>query len=358
MFKKDFIFQKLIIYLFLISPIALFSTKIGTLNDVLKPQMIKVYDNELFVVEGHKVFIYSLKDLKVKKIIGKLGEGPEEFKLDPARTLIVNVFKDYILAESRHKIIFFSRTGKFIREMKKNRTILQIVPVKKNFLIFEIDYKKDGKNHFVLDLYNSKMEKIKKLFKQKFFSYENKLFVMPDSLNYCVNDNKIYIEKSTEGFIIDIYNSDGEKIDQIERDFKKLKVSEAEKKIALKEYLNNPALVNAKKRKGEAFVNKYIKSLNIIYPDYYPPIQYITVNNNKIYIQTYEKKNGKIKYMIYNTNKKEFKEIYFPKVKKADFLVQMQGDKKFSTISNNRFYYLKNIETEDGEDWELHVEDI
>ncbi len=357
MLKKSFV-KKLFIYSILIFPFYLFSAKVGVLNGILKPQMIKVYDNELFVVEGHKIFIYSLNNLKLKKIIGKSGEGPEEFKIDPARTLIINVFKEHIVAESRTKVIFFTRTGEFIREMKKNRTILQIIPVKNNFLIFKIDYSKYGKNYFVLHLYNSEMEKIKELFKQKFFSYENKLFVMPDSLNYCVDDNKIYIEKSIEGFKVDIYDSEGNKIDHLERTYNKVPVPETKKKNALKEYLNNPAIVNAKKRRGEAFVNQYIKSLKLIYPDFYPAIKYITSNNNNIYFQTSENKLNQIKYIIYDINNKKYKETYLPEVKKVDFLVQMQGDKKFFSIFNNKFYYLKYIETEDGEDWELHSKNM
>jgi hypothetical protein len=36
----------------------------------------------------------------------------------------------------------------------------------------------------------------------------------------------------------------------------------------------------------------------------------------------------------------------------------MQGDKKYYTIYNRRFYYLKFVECEDDEEWEVHMEEI
>ena len=52
------------------------------------------------------------------------------------------------------------------------------------------------------------------------------------------------------------------------------------------------------------------------------------------------------------------KEVYLPIAKKVDFLVQMQGDKKYYNIHNDKFYYLKLVEKGDDEDWQVFVEKI
>lgn len=72
-------------FTFMISVFALFGERLGTLPEVLKPQMIRVFQNHLYVVEGHKIFHYSLPDLNFLGPIGKEGEDPGEFQLDPSR---------------------------------------------------------------------------------------------------------------------------------------------------------------------------------------------------------------------------------------------------------------------------------
>jgi hypothetical protein len=52
------------------------------------------------------------------------------------------------------------------------------------------------------------------------------------------------------------------------------------------------------------------------------------------------------------------KKVFLPKAKKVDFLVQMQGDKKYYSIHKDTFYFLKFIETDEDEDWELHRQEI
>ena len=64
------------------------AARLGVLEGVLKPQMIQVHGGELFVAEGQYIHVFSLPDMKKKFRIGKDGEGPGEFKLDPARTII------------------------------------------------------------------------------------------------------------------------------------------------------------------------------------------------------------------------------------------------------------------------------
>ena len=41
-----------------------------------------------------------------------------------------------------------------------------------------------------------------------------------------VYDNKIFIEESSEGFIIDVFDKDGGKIYRINKDYKKVKISQ------------------------------------------------------------------------------------------------------------------------------------
>jgi hypothetical protein len=335
-----------------------FSVRLGRLEAVLRPQMIKVFGNELFIVEGHYVFIYSLPELKLKKKLGKQGEGPGEFKLDASRTAVISVFHDYILAESRNKIIWFSREGNFIKEKRKIPGIIQTLPIGKNFAVLKILYGPKGHNYFSINLYDPQFKEIKELYKQYFFTYEDKLFIMPDSLNYCICDSKIFIEESPGGFVIDVFDSEGEKLNRIEKPFEPLNVSGSDKEAAFNAFLQIPSIVRQIKQLGKPAVINQLKSQNLVYPETFPAIQYMLADNKKLYVKTYRKKNNKEEYLIMDLKGDILKKVYLPVVKRVDFLVQMQGDKKYYHIHNGKFYYLKMIEDEEDEAWEVHVHDL
>jgi len=53
----------------------------GTLEGVLVPEMIQVSGDELYVLEGATIYVYSLKDLKLLCKFGQKGEGPGELKI-------------------------------------------------------------------------------------------------------------------------------------------------------------------------------------------------------------------------------------------------------------------------------------
>jgi hypothetical protein len=66
-----------------------FAGKLGILTEVLTPEMIEVSDNEIYVVEGSSIFMYSLKDLSFIRKFGQSGEGPGELKANPSITNIL-----------------------------------------------------------------------------------------------------------------------------------------------------------------------------------------------------------------------------------------------------------------------------
>jgi hypothetical protein len=356
--KKGMIYPQVGILIFLLLGQVVWAEKIGTLKEVFKPQMIKVFQNDLFVVEKHNYFIYALNGLQLKKKVGKLGEGPGEFQPDPARTIVITAFPEYIIGESRHKIVYFSRTGEYIKELRKLPEIIQTLPLGKNYAALHILYGQDGKNYFVVSIYSPEMKELKTIYKQKFFTFENSVFVMPDSLNYCVAGDKLFVDQSPDGFVIGVYDSEGNKLKEIRQNYKPIPVTTAQKEAAFNAYLDIPFFQRLIKEQGRAAAVTEAKKANLIYPDDYPPIQYMMVDNQKLYVKTYNKKNNKEEYLVMDLDGKGLKSFYLPEVRDVDFLVQMQGDKKYYTIHNNKFYYLKLTDVDDEEVWEVHMEPI
>ncbi len=66
----------------LITPSILFSQD-AVLKDIFDPGMISVRDEEMIVVEGPTVYVFSLPDVSMKLSFGKKGQGPGEMTSFP-----------------------------------------------------------------------------------------------------------------------------------------------------------------------------------------------------------------------------------------------------------------------------------
>lgn len=216
--------------LFICLIINVFPEKIGILSDVYHPEIIKVYDNEIYVVEGNKIFVFSSDNLKLKRKFDREGNGPGEFKLDRNRSAAISVFPKMIVAESRFKVVFLTRDFKFIREMKKMPGVVQTVPVSEKYIIHKILYGPEGANYFTLNIYDKEMKMVKELYRQKFFAFKGKTNAVPDGINFCILGDRIFVEKSEEAPIVGIYDFNGDLIRDIVFNDKKVPLSQAERK--------------------------------------------------------------------------------------------------------------------------------
>ena len=66
----------------LILPISLLlpaSQKSIALPDLLKPQAFEVDSQHLYIIEGHRIHVFSLGNWKKVNSFGRRGEGPGEF---------------------------------------------------------------------------------------------------------------------------------------------------------------------------------------------------------------------------------------------------------------------------------------
>lgn len=345
--------KKIALLLIMIASVAdfKFAAKLGNLEGVEQPQMIQVWDDNLYVIQQATIFVYSLKDLSLIRKFGKAGEGPGELKLMTNSPNCITVFSDYIFVDTLDKILFFSKKGKFIREQRKTTRMFRILPMKKNFLVKKKPFLgKDKKRYVAVTLCNEKMEDIKELYRQE-FSQKGRpqdIYLIPDSINYWVYDDKIFIEESPKGFFIEVFDSEGKRVYQINKEYKKIKVTEEHKTLAINSFKEERHI------KALGGWENFKKTSNFIYPDTLPPIQNILVDNNKIYIQTFNHQGNKEEYIIMDLKGNNPKHVFLPLVKKVPFISQLLGKGlKYYAINNNRFIYL--IENEDEETWEIHM---
>jgi hypothetical protein len=338
-----------------------FPAKVGSLPKILNPSNIAVYENELYVVEGAEISIYSLKDLNLIRKFGREGEGPGELKIIPVFYNSVSVFHDYILVVGFDKVVFFSKEGKLIKEKKKSYEITKAVPIGENFVVNRNRTSADSKILYnCISLYNSEMEEIKEIYRQKHIQQgqppdtKARLDMVMDLLYFKVYQDKIFIEESPNGFLIEVFDLHGNKLYQIKKEYEKIKVTDADKDEILERFKEDPLIKISSKQAGgwDGFKQIYIFN----YADTFPAIQDLELSNEKLYVQTFkvDKAKNKLEYVIMDLKGKVIKKVSLPRFENTPIMSKVLGS-KLHTIYNDKLYYV--LENE-KEEWELYMEEI
>jgi hypothetical protein len=348
-------FAVFLLVLVCLLPFSLRAERLGELTAVLKPQMIKVHQDHLYVVEGHKIHHFHLPDLRYLGLIGKEGEGPGEFRLDPARTLLISIMNGELRSESRHKVVIFSLDGRFLREEKKIPTVLQVLPFGPNQLVHRISSESEGRSFFTLDLCDRQGKKIKQLYRQKFFQFEQYLYPIADGLNFCVIGDRVWVEESPDGFILECFDTTGSSIKKVQTPVTALAVTSRDKDEAFAHYLKIPFLTRLKNEQGEAALKQLLSQQTVVCPDHFPPIRHLKWDGQDLVARTYDRQGDQERHILLDPQGRLRGSVLVPKPKEIDFLVAMQGDKQYYDVYRGHYYYLRTEEDEeDGESWILH----
>jgi hypothetical protein len=322
-------FFLVIFVLFLTSSV--FSEKVAVLTEVLKPEMITI-DDFLYVTEGTTIYIFDKKNYKFIRKFGQKGEGPQEFKL----FAFIIPQKEHLLINSMGKVSYFTKEGDFIREMKciGNPNGYRFYPLKNGFI--GIGTTSINKTLYdTVNLYDKNFKNKAALFKRPHFDNHGKMKIPPKHLLFQTSNNKIYLAVKT-GFIVQVLDEKGRKIHTIERaDYKK-------RKFTIKDKQNYTTYLKNHFKSGYNLAKQHIE-----YPEYFPVISNIFIDDSYLYIATWKFQEGKLELFQYRTTDWKFMKRFFIKVAMQNTIQQYS-----ISIKSGKIYQL--IENEVG-DWELHI---
>jgi len=346
----------LILFIVLIFLFTLLDGKsLGTLSEVLKPEAIEINGNQLIVIEGATFYVYSLENLKLITKFGKKGEGPGELKVVSMLPNNLKILDQKLFVDGMQKVIFFSKDFKFLKEIKKKYMTFKTIPVGNNYVAMRIVPFKKNIYHFVVVLLDAEMNILKELYKQEFRETDTDIDMVLDSIHFTVYKDKIYIETSEKGFVIQVFNSEGSSQFVIQNNVEAQKITQADKQAIIENFKEDNLVRMMIEREGgwKNFKNK----MSFIFPKKFPPIQDIMVVDDKIYVSTYWQKNHTRKYKILDLQGNLLNTVYLPIPQESSFLTKTMGrDNRFYGIIQNRYYYLK--ENPENEEWELFVTEI
>jgi len=348
-------FLILVIVIVVLFTLGIYGEKIATLTELAKPESITMDKDEIYVVEGATIFAYSTRDFKLLRKFGKQGQGPGEMIVAPNYSNKITLFPDHILVESLNKLVYFNREGKLLKEIKKTQfTILQTMPLGNNYVVNKMVFdQKEKKVFHCIALHNAELKEIRELYRMNFMQQgqppNGVIDMLFDYPTVRIYNGKIFIEESADGFIIEIFNREGKKLNRIQKNYRKIKVSQKYKD----EVIN--------RLKGDQLIKvmggwlSFKKLFKLHFPDTFPPIQGIEVSQDKIFVQTYKEVDNKYEFIVMNFQGQILKRIFLPKFRNVSLAGSILGT-KLHLIRGNYLFYL--LEDEEDEEWHLYKEKL
>jgi hypothetical protein len=311
-------------------------TKTIPLPEVLKPELIRVDDTQLYITEGASIYIYSLKDFKLIKKFGKEGEGPQEFKVDPSQlaNLTLDVQSESIIVHSLGKISWFTKDSIFRKEIKLPVVAFYLVPFGKNFMGMYMTF--DQKRFRGLKVFDRNSKLVKEIIRiPDVFQRGKGMHLLQNSFANPIYDNKLFLAWSSD-FTIKVYDTDLKLLYTITYPYERIKVPDEHKNETLNYYKKHPS------------TREYFELLKPFkFSPLFPAMRDLFVSDGKIYAVTHKKENGKTEMLVFDIKGKFLKQVFFP------FIMETPMEPYPYTIHNGGVYQL--VEDVDAEEWSLQV---
>jgi hypothetical protein len=330
--------RKIFFLLFLLIMIDIVhAAKIGSLPNVYHPLRFTIDGDRLYIPDQNGLSIYSMKDFKLLQKIGSKGEGPGEFTRTP-RAIIL---QDEILLFSFLKFSRFKKDGTLLTEKRLSySTLSNIYPLGDYFIIDTWRFDTEGRSVSEINIVDQDFKKIKSLYshiKEKENSGGKSVVrIMGPSVFFQCNPNNIFLIDSSKGFIIEVFDYNGESVYVIEKELPKIKIPESFKEKKIEDMLK--AYPSAQKE-------KIAKTITFDFPDYFPVIQDFLVVGDNLYVKTCQTEENREEYIILDTKGNILKKIFLPEVQFGHW-----------AVNENKFYFLK--DNDEKEEWELHCIDL
>jgi hypothetical protein len=324
----------LLIIIFVFS-IPAFAKKVVTLEEVNRPFGFYVDKDRFYITEGVTVYIYSLDNYRLLTKFGKEGEGPGEVLLRRRSgndQVTLTILTDYLVVNSATKILYFSKDGKYIKEIRIAKAGRWLTPFGSMFIGKKYIHEPDGLYHAVV-LYDSNLEKIKDIYKhihgfQGWRRPFNPLTV--EQADFEIEGDKIFVLNSARS-MVRVYDRSGKELFSLTNSDEIVEFTKEDKKDMIEGLKRHPFWKRIYETRKHLFE----------FPAYYPPIRGLLLDRieKKIYLKTHKIENEQRKWLAFDSRGKFLKKMLLPF--------------GWYRISNGKAYRL--LENEEDETWELYV---
>ncbi len=301
------------------------------LSELMRPSAIVLLKEKVYIVDGTQVHYYSLSDLSYLGKFGRKGEGPGEFITTMNYPARITGGDNCIIVESINKLSYFSYDGKFIKDVKKPPLLTNIKVAGKNMVGRSIVHSTTAISRSTVSLYDGNLKKIKDLYSQDFAEQNLKgkrwINLGQDFLVFTVGNDKIFVERSPEGLLIDVFDFNGKKLYTVGDGSKGLAAGEKMRSV-LEDILKNDPQIQKRMMIMKRTWKEMKRGMNFKVPEFLPAIQNFFITQGKIYIQKSLIKDGKADFVIMDIKGKKISDKTMKVYGKEAFMAKNDGNQK------------------------------
>ena len=273
---------------------------------------------------------------------GRRGEGPGEL-IAPRYLRVDESERIQIADNTRKKIYFFEKNGDFIRaiSLPSNHRIATLLE-NGNILAVKNNFNKDiGRGEYPIILSNEDLEEIKMLHQGLWmpnFTFSKRINPLRIYMDYNVlrpSSRRIYVGNYGKAYEFLIYDTDGNLLRKVKKEYHKVKVSDP-----LKE-----EIVDWLSKNLDSF-DKYKNK--VYFPEFHPPFQFFFLDEeSRLYVMTYERGQGtnNFIYDIFDAEGLFIGRIELDNYGSSPFSVTGIHVPLDVVAKNNRLYYLREKES-------------
>jgi len=336
-------------------PAAAASKKLGALPAGTSPDSVDFSASEIFVLDRGTISVYSLPEVVLQRTF--CGSGMAAGKLSPRHNWdqTVRLAAGRIIAEDNNKIILFSPEGRFLGEKRKPADTAWFVPVGDGFVAKSLVRSGSPPVQYIrVALYDAGLKEVKELYRQKWFQQLTPKGFMTefpgDLLHFAVASDRIFIEESPGGWVVEIFDAGGRKISTVTNPFTPLAVTPADREREL-------ALVRQEKRVAAMIARagsweKLREIWALVFSDLKPALRELQAYGNGVLARTFEQKDGDTKFQILDPQGRLRQELFLPTGTDAETEARVCGSAFFKII-DGRYYFLWHNPGQNL--WEVHV---
>jgi len=329
--------------------------KLGVLPAGTSPDSADFSAGEIYVLDRGTISVYSLPDLILLRTF--CGRGREAGQLSPGHhwDQTVRIVSGKIIAEDDHKILFFTPDGRFLNEKIKPANSTWFIPIGDRFAAKSMIVTGTPPLQYIrIALYDADLKEIKELVRQKWFQQRNPpgfTTEFPgDLLHYAVAGDKIFVEKSLEGWAIGIFDAEGREITTAKNPFIPIPMTPADRD-------RETALVRREKRVAAMIARagsweKLREVWSFAFSDFKPALRELQAYGDNVLVRTFEQKGEESKFLLLDPQGHILKELSLPLGTDAETEARVCGT-AFSKIIDGRVYFLKN--NPEQALWEVYV---
>ncbi len=328
----------------LVSQLNLFSAESFVLSGLGRPVNLNIDNNQLYILENHRIHIYSLKDFKHIKSFGKKGQGPGEFQTLPHVHITLDCSTEKLIIGSMRKVSYFSKNGTYLKEAKGKSRALRLVYIdEKNEQPRFLGWSQKVHNKFVyntINVFDHQLNKVREI-------YETKDPYQGAGKGYDLLTNVFSYNAYKGRIIIPGKNNSSVDVLNYNLDFK-LTINVKSKPLSVSKKFKKDMIHFLKTGPETKSVYPLIKPIR--FPKYFPPVNTFFTDNNIIYIMSWEKTEKGNTFYLYDMDGNFIQKKIIPIKYETDIQTYPIA------VKNNKLYQL--VENDREDEWELVITDL